>query len=109
MIAVHDVLRGHALILSLDSDGHTMLVATADHSHLAAIQTHITRINIGGNIYAGQMSDVDRPVGVWKGCGDQGSLILFVHDVYILDSQTIADAYRHLYKPEMLVDLYFKF
>ena len=77
VIAVHDVLRGDSLLASLDGNGHTMLVATADHQHLTPLQAQIACIDIGRYVYPRQVADVHRAVGVWQGGGDECSFEIF--------------------------------
>ncbi len=64
MVAVHDVLRGHALLAGLDGDGHAVLVGAADEEHLLAVVAQIARVDVGRDIDAGEVADVDGTVGV---------------------------------------------
>lgn len=70
VVAVDDVLRCDTFGAGLESDGHTMLVAAADECHGAAGKAEIACVDIGGHIYAGEMADVHRAIGVWERGGD---------------------------------------
>ncbi len=85
VIAVYHILRGNALVLSLDGDRHTVLIAAADHGYGAPLQAQVSGINVGRHINAGQMSYVYRAVGVRKCGGYEGTFILFHRDyVYVI-------------------------
>ena len=69
VIAVNYVLWAAALLACLDGDRHSVLIGAADEQHLASAQTQIAHIDVGRDIHSCQVADVDRPVGVWQGCG----------------------------------------
>lgn len=65
----------------LESDRHTMLVAATDECHGAAGKAEIACVDIGGHIYAGEMADVHRAIGVWERGGDECAYILCSYSV----------------------------
>ena len=81
VVTVDDILRSHALGASFECDRHTVLVAAADESDGATGQTEVTCVDIGRNIYSGEVTDVYRPVGVGQSRGYKGSLVIFAHDL----------------------------
>ena len=80
MIAVNNILWGNTLFLSLDGDGHTMLVAAANHNHIIALEAQITCIDIGRHIHACKVADVHRTVGVRQSRGHQCALEILLHN-----------------------------
>ncbi len=84
MVAVHDVLRGDTLLAGFKGDGHTMLVAAANHKHLFTVHTHIACVDVSGNIHSREVSDMHRSVGVRQSCCDKRSFE-FVHDQMIVN------------------------
>ena len=85
MIAVYHILRGNALVLSLDGDRHTVLVAASDHGYGAPLQAQVSGINVGRHVNAGQMPYVYRAVGVRESGGYEGTFILLHRDyVYVI-------------------------
>lgn len=77
VVAVDDILRCNTFSLSLNGDGHTVLVATANHEDFAALEAKITGIDVGGDVYSGEVADVDGAVGVWESSGDEGAFEIF--------------------------------
>ena len=78
VVAVHDVLRGDALLAGLDGDGDAVLVAAADEHHVLAAHAEIADVDVAGDVGAGEVADMDGAVRVGKGTGDQGS---FAHTI----------------------------
>jgi len=74
MLFVDHILRSDALVPGFQRDGHPVFVGTADETNFLPLQAKIPGINIGGNVYAGQVPDVDRAVGIRQCGGDQGAL-----------------------------------
>ena len=60
MIAVHHVLRGDAFLLGADGDGHSVFVGAADEDYIFLFQSQVADINVGRNINACQVSDMNR-------------------------------------------------
>ena len=84
VIAVHNVLRCHALLAGQQRDRHTVLIATADEHNVLFFQAQIAHINVGRNINSGQMADMHTPVGVGQSRCHGGSLELLVcHILYV--------------------------
>ena len=84
MIAVADVLRRDALLSGAYGDGHAVLVAAADEDNVLFLQTQIAYINVGRNIYTGQMADVNTAVGIGQGGGDSCAFKLFLFHIFVL-------------------------
>ena len=61
-----------------------MLVAAADECHGAAGKAEIACVDVGGHIYAGEMADVHRAIGVWERGGDESALIFFAHILSVI-------------------------
>lgn len=83
VISVHYILWGDTLGACLDSDRHTMLVGAAYEKHIGALEPEVSDINIGRDIYAGEMSYMHRSVGVRERRGDQSSLEILIHSVSV--------------------------
>ena len=64
MITVNNILRSHSLFLSLDGNGHSMLIRTTDKYYFFSFLPQIAHLNIGRNINTGQMTDMHRPVSI---------------------------------------------
>ena len=79
VIAVYNVLRCDTFGLCLDGDGHTMLIASADHHHILAAQAQKTGVDIGRHVNSGKMPDVHRAVGIRESCCDKGSFKFMFH------------------------------
>ena len=77
MVAVHDILRGHALLAGLDGDGHAVLVGAADEEHLLAVVAQVARVDVGRDIDASEVADVDGAVGVGQGRSNRVSFRIF--------------------------------
>ena len=69
MVAVYNVLGCAAFLAGFDGDWHSMFVAAADEHNLLALCAQIAHIDVGWDIDAGQVSDVDGTVGVGQGRG----------------------------------------
>ncbi len=83
MVAVYYILGGDALFAGADGDGHSMLVAASDHLDILAAQAQETCVDVGGDIYPGEVADVYRAVGVREGSGDKSPFEVLLH-LYIL-------------------------
>ena len=92
VVLIYHILRGYALVACLDGDGHTVLVRATNPDYISATQTQITHINIGGNIYARQVTNMYRTIGVWERRSHQISLIIF-HRFYSKNN-----SYKDTYK-----------
>ena len=79
VILVHDVLRCAVLLLGLDGDGHAVLIGAADIKHILAPEPEIPDIDIGRDIHAGKMSDVDRAVRIRQRTGYERSFEILFH------------------------------
>ena len=79
VVLVHDILRGNALLAGLDRDRNAVLVRAADENDSRSPEPQIADINVAGDICAGQVADMDRPVRIRKGAGHEGSLEFLLH------------------------------
>lgn len=57
-----------------------MFVGAADRNNVFALHPEVPGINVGRNINASKMSDMQRSVGIWQGGGYQVSFKL-LHDI----------------------------
>ncbi len=80
MIAVYNILWCHSLALGLDGDGYTVFVAAAYHHHLFTVKAQKPCVNIGGHIHPGQMSYMNRTVGIGKSRGHQSPFEFLLHN-----------------------------
>ena len=64
VVAVHHLLRGDALLAGALGNRHTVLVAAAHEHHVLALQTQVAYIDVGRDIHACQMADVDWSVSI---------------------------------------------
>ena len=78
MVAVYYILGGDALFAGADGDGHSMLVAASDHLDILASQAQETCVDVGGDIYPGEVADVYRAVGIGERRGDKCALELLL-------------------------------
>ncbi len=65
MVVIDDLLRRSAFFLGSDRNRNTMLIGTADEQSLTSLKALITRIDIGGQICTGKMSEMNRAVCIW--------------------------------------------
>ena len=79
VIAIHHILRRDTLLAGTQRHRHTVLIRSTNHQHLLALQSEVTCVNIGGHIYASQVSDMNRAIGVGQRRCYQGSFKLFLH------------------------------
>ena len=79
MVAVYHFLYGNALFTGTDGHGYTVLIATADKHHVLLLESEVTYIDVGGNVHAGEVTDVHGAVGVGERRGDEGAFIFFCH------------------------------
>jgi len=80
VVAVADILRRDTFFLGANGDGHSVLVTTADEDHILLLQTKIAHIDVGRNIYTGQVTDVHTAVGIGQRGGDSSTFeFLFFH------------------------------
>ena len=87
MVTVNDILGSNALLTSLDGDRDAMFVRTADEEDLFTAEAKIPGIDVGRDINAGEMTDVDRAVGVRESGSDESSFEIF-HVSTVLESDT---------------------
>ena len=81
MIVVHHVLRGDAFLLGADGDGHSVFVGAADEDYIFLFQSQVADINVGRNINACQVSDMNRAVGIRQCRGHGGTFEFLFHCV----------------------------
>ena len=79
MVAIHYILGGNALFLSLNGNGYTMLITTANEEYLLAFESEVASVDISRYIYASQVTNMHGTIGVGQGGSDKGSLKLFIH------------------------------
>ncbi len=82
MVAVADILRGHAFLLGADGDGHTMLIAAADEDHRLLSQAQVAHVDVGRHIDAGEVADMHAAIGIGQSGGHGGPLEMFFFHVY---------------------------
>ncbi len=83
VVAVNDILWSHTLAACLYSDRHTVLVASAYHHNVLSAQAQITGVNVGRYINTGEMSDMNRTIGIWKSRSNQCAFKFLLHRVII--------------------------
>lgn len=64
-----------------DSDGHSVLVASADESNVLFLKSEIAHIDVCRHINSGQVADVHSAVGVRQGGGYGGALEMFIFHI----------------------------
>ena len=80
VIAVDDVLRCAAFLLGADGDGHSVLVASADKDDVFLLESQVADVDVGRYIDAGQVSDMNRSVGIGQ-CRCHGSTFEFLFHI----------------------------
>jgi hypothetical protein len=76
MIPVDNLLWRNTLITGFQGNWYAMFVGTAYRNDIFALQPEIPCVNIGRYINSGQVTDVDRSVGIGESGGDQVSFKL---------------------------------
>ena len=79
VIAVDDILRCDAFAAGADGDGHAVLVRAAHQCDGAVVESQEAGVYVGGNVHAGEVTDVHGAVGVGERRGDEGAFIFFCH------------------------------
>ena len=74
MIPVYDILGRYPLLQSLDGDGNPVFVGTADKDDILIVHPQETHVNVGRDVHAGEVPDMDGPVCIGEGGGDGISL-----------------------------------
>ena len=69
MIAIDDLLYSDAFLAGTDSDGYTVFVGAANEENFLALETKVTDVDVGRNIYSCKVTDMNRSVGVRQGRG----------------------------------------
>ena len=64
VVLVHDGLRRGLLLLRGDGDGDAVFVRSADMQHITALQPLVADEDIGRDITAGEMAEMDMAVRV---------------------------------------------
>ena len=67
------VFGGDALLVGGDGDGRAVRVAAGDHGHFVAHHAVIAREDVGGQVSARRMAEMDGAVGVGPGDGYKDS------------------------------------
>ncbi len=70
MVLIDDVLRIYFFLPRLDGDWYPVFIRTTDEQDIFTFQPQVTDINIRRNVYPGQVTDMDRAVGVRQSRGD---------------------------------------
>ena len=71
VIFINLILRAVSLFLGADSDGKAVFVGAADVDHVGAAHFFETGENIGGEVGAGDMAEMDGAIGIGEGAGDK--------------------------------------
>ena len=77
MVAVHHLLHGDAFLLGADGYGHTVFVRATDEQHFLTLQAKIAHVDVGRHINARKVANMDTPVGVRQGGGNECSFKFF--------------------------------
>jgi hypothetical protein len=73
VVTVHDILWSHSLVARLDGNGHTVLVAAADHEDFLASEAHVAGVDVGRHVDAGEMADMHRSVCIGESRCDESA------------------------------------
>ena len=71
MELVDDLLRRAALVVGAHGDRRAVLVAAGDHEHVVADHAVVAGEDVGRQIGAGDVAEVQRAVRVGPGDGDE--------------------------------------
>lgn len=80
VVAVNHLLGCDAFFASAESHGDSMLIAASYHHYILSPQAQEASVDVGGDIDSGEVTDVDRSVGIGEGSGDEGALIFLFHE-----------------------------
>ena len=70
MVLINNVLRGNSLVQRFDGDRDPVFVGTTDEDDIGFVHPEKPDIDISGDIYSGQVTDMDRAVGIGQGGGN---------------------------------------
>ena len=79
MVTIYNILRTEPFFFCFESNGNTVFVGTSDKQYFLSFESEVANINVCRNVNAGQMSDVNRPVGIGQSCSDGGPFELLGH------------------------------
>ena len=88
VVAVGDLLRRDALLLGADGDRRAVLVAARDHQDVVAAQALEAGEDVGRQVHAGQVADVQRAVGVRPGRADEEDRCRAIGEKYTAERRT---------------------
>jgi hypothetical protein len=71
--ALVDLERGGVFCIGPHGDRRAVRIGAGDHQHLSPAQALVARKNIGRQVRAGQVPDMDFSIGIRPGNGDQNS------------------------------------
>ena len=71
MEVIDDLLRRLALLLGAHGDRRAVLVGAGDHEHAVAGGAVVAGEDVGGQVGAGDLAEVQRAVGVRPGNADE--------------------------------------
>ena len=74
MVAIHNFLCGDTFFARTNGNRYAVLVATAYEEDILALKAQIAHIDVGWDLYASQVSDMYRTIGIRQGCGYKCSL-----------------------------------
>ena len=84
VIAVYHLLHGDALLACTDSNGHTMLVASAYKHHLFLLQAQIAHVDVGRHIHTSQVANVHTTIGIRQSSRDGGAFKFVFFHLFLL-------------------------
>ena len=78
VITVNHLLSGNTFFTCANGDRHSVFVATAYVQHFLPLQTQVSCIDVSGNIYASQVTDMHRTVGVRQCRCDKCAFVIHI-------------------------------
>lgn len=77
VVFVDNLLRGNAFLFGFDGNRHAVFIGAADEGDVFARRAEVAHVDVGGQVASGQVTDVDRSIGVDQGCRDGIALGIF--------------------------------
>jgi len=76
MITINNIAGGYPLFFSRNGNGNPVLIGAPNVYDILSLEALESHEQVGWKVDAGKMTEMNRPVGIRKSCGDEGSLEL---------------------------------
>src|SRR3978361_2310360 len=66
VVFINNSLRGSSLLFGFYSDGRAVLIRAANVNYIFLLKSQVSYKNIGRQVSPGQMTNMQRAIGVWQ-------------------------------------------